>query len=223
LKNSVLHIESKSNNSFGTGFVIDFDAKGVYIVTCQHVIDDVEIPFIGGVKAEIISKASFIDMAVLYVEILNVKPLSLQVDSCNSLEVEVIGFSHFSKSMSQKKHISASLYKKMIELHANDSNEFYDVRKIKAYDGFDFDRGNSGSPVICKSTNKVIAMVSNKDGHDIAYAINIENIEKVWKSMPNTLLLKSKNLDIGKNSLKKDFLSFMLIFSMIIGIYYFLI
>lgn len=223
MKNSVLRIESKSNSSFGTGFVIDFDSKGTYILTCQHVIDDVTIPFIKGVEGKVVSKASFIDMSVLYVEILNLVPLSLQIDDCNSLDVEVIGFSNFSKSMSQKKHISANLYKKPIELHAHDNNEFYNVRKIKAYDGFNFDRGNSGSPVICKYTNKVIAMVSNKDGHNIAYAINVEEIKKVWKAIPNTLLLKSKKIDIGKNSLKKDFLSFLFIISMFIGIYYFFI
>ena len=220
MKNSILRIESKSNNSAGTGFVIDSEGKGIYILTCQHVIDDVKIPFVLGVEAKVISKASFIDMAVLYVETLNIEALSLQIDSCSSLEVEVIGFSNFSKLMSQKKNISASLYKKSIELHTNDSNDFYNVRKIKACDGFIFDRGNSGSPVICKSTNKVIAMVSNKDGYDIAYAINVEHIEKVWSAIPN-ILFKPKNIDTPRNSLTKDIFSFSFIISIFISIYYF--
>jgi hypothetical protein len=188
MKNSVVNIESVSNNSFGTGFVIDSDERGVFVLTCQHVLDDVVTPVVESVLAKVIAKSDFIDMAVLYVSKLHLEPLSLQVDECDSLGVEVIGFSHFNKSVNQKKHIDATLYKDPIELHANDDDLFYTVRKIKADDGFNFDRGNSGSPVICKSTGKVIAMISNKEGNDIGYAVDISNLKEIWKEMPSRLL-----------------------------------
>jgi len=147
MKNSVVNIESVINNSFGTGFVIDRDEKGVFVLTCQHVLDDVVTPVVESVLAKVVAKSDFIDMAVLYVSKLHLEPLSLQVDECDSLDVEVIGFSHFNKSLSQKKHIDATLYKESIELHSNNDDLFYTIRKIKANDGFNFDRGNSGSPL----------------------------------------------------------------------------
>ncbi|MBU1668444.1 serine protease [bacterium] len=191
MKNSVVTIESIENNSFGTGFVIDSDTKGVYVLTCQHVLDDVVTPIVDNVLAKIVATGDFIDMAVLYVSKLHLEPFPLQIDKCDSLDVDVIGFSNFNQSVTQKKHINATLYKESIELHSKKNDLFYNVRKIKANDGFNFDRGNSGSPVICKNSGKVIAMISNKEGSDIGYAVDIANLKEVWKDMPTDLLQKS--------------------------------
>jgi S1-C subfamily serine protease len=78
MRDSIVNIESVSNNSFGTGFVIDSDEKGVYLLTCQHVLDDVETPVVENVLARVIAKGGFIDMAVLYVSKLHLEPLPLQ-------------------------------------------------------------------------------------------------------------------------------------------------
>jgi len=187
---NIVHIESldKNNRNFGTGFIIDKDDKGVYILTCKHVIDDVVNPMVEEVKARIIAMGDEIDMAVIYVSKLHVEPLVLQVNTCKSLEVEIIGFSNFNQNMTQKKHISASLYDEKIELHANQNDFFYYIRKIKADEGYSFDRGNSGSPVFCKDSNRVIAMISNKEGTEIGYAIEINSLQQVWKEMPSHLL-----------------------------------
>jgi len=192
MKNSIVSIESVNNSSFGTGFVIDSDEKGVYILTCQHVLDDVEKPVIENVLAKVIAKGDFIDMAILYVSKLHRETLPLQTQECNELNVEVIGFSHFNKSLTQKKHINATLYKESIELHSKEDDAYYSVRKIKANDGFNFDRGNSGSPVICKNSGKVIAMISNKEGNDIGYAIDIVNLKEVWKESSIRLFEKQR-------------------------------
>lgn len=102
---NIVHIESldKNNRNFGTGFIIDKDDKGVYILTCKHVIDDVVNPMVEEVKARIIAMGDEIDMAVIYVSKLQVEPLVLQVNKCKSLEVEIIGFSNFNQNMTQKK------------------------------------------------------------------------------------------------------------------------
>ena len=194
MSNSIVNIESldENNKSFGTGFVIDTDEKGVYILTCQHVIDDVKTPMVEEVKARVIATNNFIDMAVLYVSKLQRTPLSLQIDPCESLEVEVIGFSHFNKNLNQKKHIQATLYQESIELHSTKDDSFYIARKIKANEGYNFDRGNSGSPVICKKSEKVIAMISNKEGSDIGYAIDIISLQDIWAEMPQKLLQKEE-------------------------------
>ena len=196
MRNSVVSIESVSNNSFGTGFVIDSDEKGIYVLTCQHVLDDVETPVVENVLAKVIAKGGFIDMALLYVSKLHLEPLPLQEKECNQLDVEVIGFSHFNQSLTQKKHIKATLYQELIELHSKEEDTYYNVRKIKANDGFNFDRGNSGSPVICKHSGNVIAMVSNKEGNNIAYAIDIENLKTVWKDVPKELFKVAKRPEI---------------------------
>ena len=189
---SIVHIKSQkeNNQSFGTGFVFYRTKEGSYILTCQHVLDDVEIPVVDNVEATITAPCDFIDMAVIFLPNIQLQPLAMQVDSCESLNVDVIGFSVFSQNLTQKKHIQAQLFKEPIELHANDSNSFYRARKIKADNDFHFSRGNSGSPVICKQSGHVIGMVSNKEGNDIAYAIEIAYIEKVWKEIPMGLLEK---------------------------------
>jgi len=189
---SIVHIESKNKNnqSFGTGFIFHNNQNGSYILTCQHVLDDVKIPVIDNVEATITAPCEFIDMAVIFLPNIHLEPLAMQVDSCDSLDVDVIGFSIFSQNLTQKKHIQAQLFKEPIELHANDSNSFYRARKIKADNDFHFSKGNSGSPVICKHSGHVIGMISNKEGNDIAYAIEISYIEEVWKEMPKGLLEK---------------------------------
>ena len=187
MKNSVVKIESTTNNSFGTGFIIDKDNNGVYILTCQHIIEDVKQPMVEQVLALIIVEDSFIDMAILYVPKLQQKPLSLQLTSCDSQKVEIIGFSNFNQTMSQKQNILATLFKETIELHSNDDNRHYNVHKIKVDNGFHFNHGNSGSPVICKKSKNIIAMISYKKGSEIGYAIDIKYIQEVWKEIPKDL------------------------------------
>jgi len=189
---SIVNIESlhENNNSFGTGFVIANDTKGIYILTCRHVLDDVKEPMVEEIVATVITQSDFIDMAVIYVPTLKLKPLPLQIDTCTSLEVDVVGFSHFVENLTQKKYIYAHLFQYPIEIHSNINDSFYRVRRVKANDDFNFDRGNSGSPVFCRKSGHVIAMISNKEGHDIAYAIEITNIAEIWKEIPPMLLKK---------------------------------
>jgi len=205
MKNSIVNIESVTNSSFGTGFVIDSDENGVYILTCKHVLEDVVHPIVDAVMAKVVAEDDFIDMVVLYVSKLQLKVFPLQKEPCSNLEVEVIGFSNFNKDSLQKQHIEAKLYKEHVELHAKENSDVYVVRKIRAEDGFNFERGNSGSPVICKKSKKVIAMISNKEGSSLAYAINIDNLEKIWKNRPNDLFTQKTKTEkvIEEKTLKK--------------------
>jgi len=194
--NSIVSIESAKReiDSFGTGFVIHNDENGAYVLTCQHVVDDVQEPMVNEVIAQVVTQSKFIDMSIIFVPKLRVNPLPLQVDPCDSLDVEVIGFSHFNHDLTQKKHIEATLFRQSIELHSNENDDFYVARKIKANNDFSFDRGNSGSPVICKKSAHVIAMISNKQGKEYGYAIEIDNLEKIWKEIPKDLLERGRFL-----------------------------
>jgi len=203
VKNSIVNIESVSNHSFGTGFVIHHDKNGVYLLTCKHVLEDVVHPMVDDVVAKVVAEGDFIDMVVLFVSKLQIKAIPLQEECCHSLKVEVIGFSNFSKASLQKEHIDAILYKEHVELHSKEGVGVYKVRKIKAEDGFNFERGNSGSPVICKKTKRVIAMISNKEGSSLAYAVNIENLKEVWKDVPLELFSETMREPIDKVIVEK--------------------
>ena len=182
--------ENQANDGFGTGFIIYNDGQGVFILTCKHVVDDVESPVVNELFAQVIASSNTFDMMLLYVPKLNLKALPLQIDSCNSLEIDVIGFSLFNQDYTQKKHIYAKLFKEPIELFSIETQQSFNARKLKAKNNFRFSRGNSGSPVICKESEKVIAMVSNKEGRDIAYAVEVSYLADIWKEIPRNLLLK---------------------------------
>lgn len=187
--NSIVHIESanKNNKSFGTGFVIDNDEYGAYILTCQHVLDEVGTAMIENQAVELVATSDFLDMAVIHIEGLTAEALPLQLEVCKNKKVFAIGFSSFSKELVQKKQINATLFDESIELHSKVDDSFYVVRRIKANDDYSFDRGNSGSPVICKKSGAVIAMISNKEGSDIAYAIEIACLKEIWKDLNTSL------------------------------------
>ena len=192
---SIVTIESEnqSNDGFGTGFVIYNDGQGIFILTCKHVVDEVGSPVVNELFAQIIASSNTIDMTLLYVPKLNLKALPMQIDSCDSLEIDVIGFSLFNQDYTQKKHIQAKLFKEPIELFSIETQQSFNARKLKAKDDFRFTRGNSGSPVICQKTGNVIAMVSNKEGRDIAYAVEVSYLKDIWKEIPKNLLQKKSN------------------------------
>ena len=210
---SVVNIGSVENNSFGTGFVIDQDEKGVYILTCKHVIEDVGTPVVEDILAKVVAIGDFVDLAVIHVNKLHLKALPLQAYSCDNLKVKVIGFSHFNQSINQKKHIKATLYQEPIELHSTEDDRFYTVRKIQSTEGYNFDRGNSGSPVICQETGEVIAILSNKEGSKIGYAVDIVYLKDIWQKSPSLANNKTPQLFTQKKEtlvLEKKSLSRML-------------
>jgi len=192
---SVVHIESsdKNNKSFGTGFAIDADDYGAYILTCQHVIEEVETPTIEDHEVEIIATSEFLDVAVIHVKDLHIKPLRLQLEACKSNAVQAIGFATFSRDLVQKKVIKGTLFKETIQLHSKVDDSFYIVRRVKAEEDYSFDKGNSGSPLICQDTGSVIGMISHKEGSDISYAIEIGSLKEIGKDL-NTALTNQGTL-----------------------------
>jgi len=190
--NSIVHIESsdKHNRSFGTGFVIDKDDYGAYILTCQHVVAEVQSPTVNDKAGEIIATSEFLDMAVLHVEGLHLQPLPLQVTRCHQNDVHAIGFSEFSQGMVQKKEIQATLFDEIIELHSKEDDAFYIVRRLKAEEDYRFDKGNSGAPLICEATGEVIAMISHKGKSNFAYAIEIASLKEIWRDLNQELVIQ---------------------------------
>jgi vacuolar-type H+-ATPase subunit F/Vma7 len=189
----VVNIQSQENSTTGTGFVIHTDAAGIYILTCKHVVDEIGIPFIEEVEAKVLTHSNFIDLAVLYIEKhylqhLELKILSLQTKNCDKRNVIIIGFSKFNRNIDQKESIEATLYLNSIEFQSNKDSSFYTGRKLTVKEGYNFEHGHSGSPVICKETGNVIAVLSNKENDALGYAIDIVYLKEIWKEMPKELM-----------------------------------
>ena len=208
MSNNIVHIESsnKENKSFGTGFVIESNEQGTYILTCQHVLDSVQDASIESQAVELIAHSDFLDMAIIFLPLLRHEKMSLQLDTCESLNITSIAFSSFKKDLVQKSTIHATLFEDFIELHSTEDDSFYLIKKIKADTDYHFSRGNSGAPIICKKTGNAIAMLSNKEGASIAYAIGVSCIKKLLEQLHGNDELMQKHGDFYRemSSFKKE-------------------
>lgn len=191
MTNSILLIQSKlsDNKRMGTGFVVHQDSLGSYVLTCAHVIDDVQEADIEGFTVELKAKGSRegIDLAVLYVKGLFRTPEVLQEKMCPSKEVELIGYSKFSSKISQVKPRAAQILDDVMLTNLED-NHHVKAWQIIADDHSEIEPGNSGSPLFCKQTAKVIGVVSNNHGVKQGYAVSIEHLKDIWHKMPPFLL-----------------------------------
>jgi len=185
MSNNIVHIESsnKENSSFGTGFVIESNKQGTYVLTCQHVLDSVQEASIESKTVEVIAHNSFLDMAIIFLPFLQHEKMTLQLEACDSLHIRSIAFSSFKKDLVQKSTIHATLFADFIELHSTEDDAFYLIKKIKADKDYHFSKGNSGAPIICKKTGNAIAMLCNKEGSNIAYAIGVSSIKKLLEQL----------------------------------------
>jgi thymidine phosphorylase len=132
--------------------------------------------------------------------------MSLQLDDYPSLHIVSIAFSSFKKDLVQKSTIHATLFKDFIELHSTEDDTFYLIKKIKADEDYHFSRGNSGAPIICKKTGDAIAMLSNKEGSDIAYAVGVSCIKRLLEQLHanDTLIQKHGKFYREMSSFKKE-------------------
>jgi len=206
MKESILLIQSKedNNNHFGTGFIIHQDEFGSYVLTCSHVVNSVEKPMVNGKKGEIKAdgKDKGIDLAILYVKNLYAKPLLLQNINCDSTDTYLFGYSDYNHESYQSKKKETILLEEVV-VTLKDNSLDIDTWQIMAKENYIIAYGNSGSPLVCKESNKVIGVVSDREGEEDAYSIFIKHIEDIWKDIP-PLLFKTpyddKSPFIGLNS-----------------------
>jgi len=185
---AILLIKSKQqkNSSMGTGFIIHQDNYGSYVLTCAHVVNQVVEPIINGIEVEekdIVSSET-IDLAVLYLKGLFQKPLKLQNRSCQGKDVQLMGYSGFTGDKYQGKLRDATILGDKITIEGTKDNTTYHAWQIIAKDNHEIERGNSGGPLVCQKSGKVIAVVSNHKGVHQGYAISIEHLQDIWDKMP---------------------------------------
>ena len=184
---STLLIQSTNpnNKAMGTGFVIHQDIYGSFILTCAHVIEQVGSPKIDDFEVLITAKgtSSGLDLALLYVKGLFRTSFLLQKVECTIADVELIGYSKFTHDKYQSKAREATISTE-VTLQEIGDGDTYKALHIRAKRHHEIESGNSGGPLICKETGKVIAVVSNNRGVDEGYAIAIEHIKDIWDDMP---------------------------------------
>ncbi|HHH19038.1 MAG TPA: hypothetical protein ENK86_00785, partial [Campylobacterales bacterium] len=188
MNTSVLLIKSNQNNnhSMGTGFVIHQDSFGSYVLTCAHVIEQVVEPTIDGVEVEVraIGESETIDLALLYMKGLFKTPLELQQKACFNTDVHLIGYSSFTVNQYQGKRREAIILGDKVSLKSVANDNISEALQIIAKDHNEIERGNSGAPLICSESGKVIAVVSNHKGVHEGYAVLIQHLRDIWKEMP---------------------------------------
>jgi len=207
--NSLVLIRNSENQSFGTGFVVLKEKNYSYIITCSHVVENTpKTLFVDSTEAKILYQGSSdgLDLAILKAKI-DKEPLSLLESDCN--DFEIIGFKNFEKNNHILEPISCTLDTK-VELRPQ-SEEKVSAWKLNIDESDIIMGGYSGSPLICKESKKVVAVISNRKGGRDGFAISIEHIKDIWKDMPHGLLIEKKETSLKKELSMKSMSSYIAI------------
>lgn len=184
-ENATFLIKSTQNKSFGTGFCFDQDEGGVYLLTCQHVVEACgeESLSIDGYQGEVLERTSsskLIDLAVIYVKGLECVPLKLSLQPVvkGGLYLTIEGFkSH--KPHEYKYEPLEGQVKKVSKIHMD--NESIDTYELSIGEDDKIEKGYSGSAIVSKTSGQVIAVATDRvtTGKQ-AYAIPLKYLKEVW-------------------------------------------
>lgn len=205
LQDSIVLITSKdsTNNHFGTGFVIFQDKSMTYLLTCAHVVDDVggaDHITAGGTTASVIASGVKenpdldvyypADLAVLRVETLLDQPvLNLRLLGQKGTSFTTAGFQTFSKAFLIRP--LQGMLGEQVGLEAREAGIRVRAWDLKINDDYGLKPGYSGSPVVDKARDSVVAVVSHRQGETKGVAISVKALTQVWPNMPTGL---SENL-----------------------------
>lgn len=192
MTNSLVLITNSENKSFGTGFVIRRERNYSYILTCSHVVEYTpKSLLVDSVKAKIIHQGSRdgLDLAILKVAI-DKEPLLLLESDCDDFEIN--GFRSFKNDDHMLEPIDCKLDTK-VEFRPK-SGENILGWKLNIDESDTVEKGYSGSPLICKESGKVVAVISNRKGSSEGFAISIENLKTIWKDIPRNLIKKQNHI-----------------------------
>ncbi|MFZ2727346.1 MAG: trypsin-like peptidase domain-containing protein [Methylococcaceae bacterium] len=218
LEDSIVFITSaESNGAFGTGFVFLKQDNYSYILTCAHVLEDINANEIGISKKiklegitehiEVIACGSIetIDLAVLKIKNLQNPALTLMNLGREGLEISIAGLSDFDGFKRKRITLDGTLATSLdLTLEGGSYNQAWYLKMDTIEKEHGLDAGYSGSPVVLKDRNIVIAVTSNQrrrkdegqyDECERGYAVSISNLLKIWKDIPDELK-KRLNEDI---------------------------
>jgi len=196
MNDSILLITNKEKSKLGTGFVIDLDEAGVYVITCGHVVNGIENETIVDGKSAIVLDNKYeegIDLAILYVEGLKAEPLPISATEVIST-VEVRGYSELlgDPKLEPISNISA---KTDVSIRKSDECK---IDALSLSPPEPIQSGYSGSPVICQHSKCVVGVVNIKLGAEKNYAIRSNHIKDIY----NDVSFKSRNSSAPLDSIK---------------------
>lgn len=199
---STFLIRSKKNKSFGTGFCIDKDKNGSFIVTCAHVVDECghNDMLIDGIPVQIKAKGNslLLDLAVLYVERLtDSSPLNAYCSETlknKPTPFSINGFRPHKKESYKLETICGEI-EKVSSIHQD--NQFLETYELSIKGKDNIEKGYSGSAVICTKSNQVIAIATDRNinGKEV-YAIPLYHLKSLWVDMPKSLLKIKKPYNV---------------------------
>ncbi|NOQ35650.1 MAG: hypothetical protein GQ569_07110 [Methylococcaceae bacterium] len=181
--------EPDKNKAFGSAFIIARDNDYSYLLTCAHVIEQInglnavenKLKILGlecPVEIACCGASNAIDIALLKVAGLFDKPVFKQFALGQSQnEIYVTGYSSF-----EKRHLKRPLKGKLgksTKITANGKEApFWDIH-ITDDDLSKLDSGYSGSPIY-NQEGQVLAIVSHKRSSDIGHAFCISNLKILY-------------------------------------------
>ena len=196
LRTTIALISSRPDPTvFGTGFVIHADATRSYLVTCAHVVRDIQrssaepgdlLVDQAIATIEAIGTPETIDLAVLSVpRLANLPPLPLSSQATEGAAVEVYGqYTIEKKSAKLAERLRGVLYKETVF-----SSAAFKVRsfRLKLQEDDRIQPGYSGGAVIWDGRAIAVAAVQRGQGSE-AIAIAIEAVAEIWPELPPNLL-----------------------------------
>jgi hypothetical protein len=201
LRDRVVLITGSEYGRIGTGFVIYRDERqnSTYLLTCNHVVDDVGGPDVlkindrhAASRVVFDDAAQGFDLAVLRVKrLLDIQPLNLDVSGEKGQNFTTAGFYSVST-----KYLAQRLKGILDEQVRMQSNRFGRGAAwyVKIENGdYSLQRGYSGAPVVDEKSHRVLGVMSLRQGKgERGLAISIEVLPKIWLEMPPELLPAGK-------------------------------
>ncbi|MGK7944334.1 MAG: trypsin-like peptidase domain-containing protein [Microcystaceae cyanobacterium] len=195
LQESVLLITSTDpkNPRFGTGFVVRNRQGTVHVLTCAHVIRDVggeDSVMVEGKKAWAIAvgEAQGLDLGVLRVEGLGRKrEFKLGKGLERVSQFKTAGWQPYGK-----KHIIKAIGGTIgNSLQFGSKGQRIKAWELKLDQESKLQSGYSGSPIVDQTSNKVLGIVSHKEGDgQKGLGIAIEELDKIWQYIDSGELYK---------------------------------
>ncbi len=173
MSNSLILIQNTHHNTTGIGTIIYANQNHQYILTSATLIEgfpnDIIIDTENKIKIIYQGSTHGLDMVILKV---NIDRNSRLLAESSQKEMEVRGYLY----QSSFKAITYQLKEKTYKITSN--GEYLHGWKINPKQFSD------GSPLICKESGKIVAMVSHKQ----QFAIAVENLKKLGREIPQNLI-----------------------------------
>ena len=202
---SVFPIRCSDGKKNGTGFAVWSEGNALWLVTCAHVVTEIEVGQhweVEGKEAKVLfngrseERKDKVDLALLKVDDLTVhQTLRLAPLDYSPPQCEILGWYNYYFPLFKRKDLTARLAYKPHSGYEGGSL-WINLWDVEVTDDGQLEKGFSGAPVICRSTGCVVGVVNIRieQSCKIGTAICISHLADIWPDMPEGL---RKSLETG--------------------------